>query len=1207
MKATLIFRTIRPSRFLFRELTVEQKYKMLSPVEHILERPDMYVGSNSLRKESWWLYNDVTKEMHRQALFVNPAFYKIFDEILVNAADNKVRDREQQTFIKVYVNEKTGKIRIINDGVGIPVEIHKVHKIWIPEMIFGHLMTSSNYDDHKDQITGGRYGLGAKLTNVLSRSFEVKTLDKKNRKMFTMKWSQNMMTKCEPLVEDVPDATAGFTEIGFIPDYKYLCMNKGLVKDDVNLLKRRTIDLAGVLGKNTAIYFNDVRIDINSLEEYASLFPHLEKPFIAYKSERWEVIGACVRSDRVQISFVNAIYTQQGGTHVEYVKGLLARRLKALHIEGTGEDIQSSILLSHISLFVNSLISNPSFESQTKKSLKVRPEDFGSFPDLEQFSLDFYNKTLIKAHLSKYTGRKKALEREKPKSPEEKIQEIKGFTDAELAGTDQSHECTLILTEGLSAKGFGEIGRSVMGRDRFGVYALTGKLVNPREVELRLLLSNDVALNLFRILGLSIRLAKTGSGKVPIVTPISSSSGLRYGKILIIADQDDDGSHIAGLIMNFFHVLLPHLIHKPGFLSIFRTPLVKATIDGAKQSFYSQQAFQRAAELGRVSHVKYYKGIGTNSDEEAKSYFLDYSKHIIQLHYDAHRDDKIMKTFFSRDWSYIGKRRRLVNNPPLEFSPDTTATYTELGAPCLTETFTDSETTCLAATYSDFGETCLAAYARAVCMRVIPNISDGQIESQRKTLWTLLNGNFKTSIKVSQLGGYVAERMNYVHGQDGLSHTIIRMAQDFIGSNNIPLLCPEGQFGSRLQNGKDAASDRYIYTRLNPIARLIFRPEDDSVLSFTASESIKAEPDNLFPVIPLGLINGHRGIAVGYHAVTLNHCPLQIIAILRAKLGGEEYTRTLVPHWDGFKGRVTAIGSNTFASHGTVQFINTTTLLITEIPVGTSFVEYVKHLDDLVTQKIIFSHKQRHHRDTFHFCVRIHPQILALCVRTGCLERVFRLRNVHSSNYTFMDGTKVVKFPHAMAALDSFYKKRLDFLGKRKAHRLQDLDAKITKLGEQVKLTQVLVQNPTDLTDRDALRNLFAKHKFTPDNDYHHLFTVPIGTLTKGGLQKRKLTLRNLVDTRQSLEALTVEQEWMAELKELKQALPKRRKSPVIPLPEIEPLRIRSVCENALEAIRNRILSVYLDKMVEANVEMESEVPETTTVSVLEETTVKAS
>lgn len=171
--------------------TIEEMYQKKTQLEHILLRPDTYIGSIEKHTQTLWVYES-DRMVHRPVTFV-PGLYKIFDEILVNAADNKQRDPKMDS-LKVVIDVEGNCISVCNNGDGVPVEVHQEEKVYVPELIFGHLLTSSNYDDTEKKTTGGRNGYGAKLTNIFSTEFVIETADGRRQKKYKQVQMNNLLS-----------------------------------------------------------------------------------------------------------------------------------------------------------------------------------------------------------------------------------------------------------------------------------------------------------------------------------------------------------------------------------------------------------------------------------------------------------------------------------------------------------------------------------------------------------------------------------------------------------------------------------------------------------------------------------------------------------------------------------------------------------------------------------------------------------------------------------------------------------------------------------------------------------------------------------------------------------------------------------------------------------------------------------------------------
>lgn len=322
---------------------VEDVYKKLSQLEHILLRPDTYIGSTEKQTAALWVFDgeslgsgaaassssaasSLPRLTYRQVTYA-PGLYKIFDEILVNAADHKVRDASMDT-LRVDIDPAAGLISVWNNGGGIPVEVHKVEGVYVPELIFGHLLTSSNYDDDEKKVTGGRNGYGAKLANIFSTEFVVETADgARSGKKYRQVFRNNMSERSEPEVSSCK-SSENWTRISFKPDLPKFDMREGepLEADTVALMRKRVLDVAGVLGRGVKVMLNGERVPVRSFADYVDLYlgpagtgegcvPRVHERV----NGRWEVIVAATEGQFQQVSFVNSVCTIKGGTHVNAV------------------------------------------------------------------------------------------------------------------------------------------------------------------------------------------------------------------------------------------------------------------------------------------------------------------------------------------------------------------------------------------------------------------------------------------------------------------------------------------------------------------------------------------------------------------------------------------------------------------------------------------------------------------------------------------------------------------------------------------------------------------------------------------------------------------------------------------------------------------------------------------------------------------------
>jgi DNA topoisomerase-2 len=889
-------------------LTLEETYTRLTPLEHILHRPAMYIGETERSRptSSWVLKRDIAASsatgsnndqfissppsspwaMEREEISSFPALLKVFDEILVNASDNRIRHPKTCNQIDVIIHrgDVSSKpyISIKNNGISIPVVIHKKENIYVPELLFGHLLTGSNFNDDQKRLTGGRHGYGAKLTNVFSKEFVVEIRDchssKGECRTYKQTWENNMHTchKPEVRIEKKMDGkNLDYTKISFVPDLVRLTKDSNMIllpEEAYKLMCRRVIDIAGCSGGKLTVTLNGETIGVNGFEDYLNLYrPALSLPPMVYHNlnPRWEVaVGLSDTKSMESISFVNGMNTSRGGSHVDIladqVSNYIADHINKTFSKRLGISVSPRMVRRNLLICVNCMIENPSFDTQMKDCLTSNPKSFGSQYEL---SKKFLSKLVIPVKSPRSSDvdenseddivenmatvmsggpgiveevLKLAVGAEKvnisrllnkfgsfSKQQKSQVLAIPKLEDANLAGGRKSLDCTLILTEGDSAKALAVAGLEIVGRDNYGVFPLRGKLLNVREVSKQRLVMNTELRSLCAILGLQFNMTyKTWDER----------KNLRYGHVMLMTDQDADGSHIKGLFMNFLRYFWPALLQPPignsesdeiddrPFLSMFVTPLLKVSKKGKKKEhevFFSMAGYNKWRESLdeeeiRKWSIKYYKGLGTSTSVEAKEYFAAFIKHHRPLRWQSESEDgwRIDMAFGKdraddrKDW--ILKKYDIKSTLSIDENDGNSVTYGD---------FIDSE---------------LIHFSNANNIRALPSVIDGLKPSQRKVLYACFKRNLKDEVKVAQLAGYCAEHTAYHHGEASLYSTIIGMAQDFVGSNNINLLTPSGQFGTRLMGGNDAASPRYIFTYLSPLARLLF-PEADDTASYKTS------------------------------------------------------------------------------------------------------------------------------------------------------------------------------------------------------------------------------------------------------------------------------------------------------------------------------------------------------------------------------------
>uniref|UniRef100_A0A4W5PMP9 DNA topoisomerase 2 n=1 Tax=Hucho hucho TaxID=62062 RepID=A0A4W5PMP9_9TELE len=1042
------------------KMSVERVYQKKTQLEHILLRPDTYIGSVEPVTQQMWVFDEDLGMNLREITYV-PGLYKIFDEIL------------GKSIYQGILNE-SNTITIWNNGKGIPVVEHKDEKMYVPALIFGHLLTSSNYDDEQKKVTGGRNGYGAKLCNIFSTKFTVETACKEYKHSFKQTWQNNMGKTSDPKIKffDGDD----FTCVTFQPDLSKFKMEK-LDKDIVALLTKRAYDIAGSC-KGVKVMLNGKKLPVTGFRSYVDLYvkDKLDEVGVALKvvnesvNERWEVCLTMSEKGFQQISFVNSIATTKGGRHIDYVVDqIVAKLIEVVKKKNkAGVSVKPFQVKNHIWVFVNALIENPTFDSQTKENMTLQTKSFGSkCPLSEKFIRAATNCGIVESILN--WVKFKAQTQLNKKCSSVKYSKIKGIPkldDANDAGGKHSSQCTLILTEGDSAKSLAVSGLGVIGRDRYGVFPLRGKILNVREATHKQIMENAEINNIIKIVGLQYKKSYDDP---------ESLRSLRYGKIMIMTDQDQDGSHIKGLLINFFHHNWPSLL-KHTFLEEFITPIVKVNKNKQEHAFYSIPEFdewKKQTVNFKTWHIKYYKGLGTSTSKEAKEYFADMEKHRIMFRYAGTEDDAAITLAFSKkktddrkEWltNFMEDRRqRRMHGLPEQYLYGTQAKHLS---------------------YNDFINKELILFSNSDNERSIPSLVDGLKPGQRKVLFTCMKRNDKREVKVAQLAGSVAEMSAYHHGEQSLLMTIVNLAQNFVGSNNVNILQPLGQFGTRINGGKDAASPRYIFTMLSPLAKMLFPAVDSSLLKFLFDDNQKVEPEWYIPILPMVLVNGAEGIGTGWACKIPNYDHREIVNNLYRMLNMQD-PLPMLPSYKNFKGVIHELGQNQYMVSGEISVLDKNTIEITELPVRTWTQAYKESVLEPMLQgtektpALINDYKEYHTDQTVKFVVRMSEEKLAQAEAAG-LHKVFKLQSSLTCNsMVLFDHMGCLKrYDSVQDILKEFFELRLHYYKLRKDWLVGSLGAEASKLSNQARFVLEKIEGKITIENkskRDLIRMLVQK------------------------------------------------------------------------------------------------------------------------------------
>ena len=991
-----------------------ESVQKLTHIEHVLKRPDSYVGPVELGTEPYWiLKND---KFDKTSLKYSPALLKIFDEILVNAIDRNSMYPTSVTNVSINIDKINGAITIENNGPlgGISVRMHEKEGIWNPELVFGHLLTSTNYDDTQKRIVGGRNGYGAKLTNIYSTSFSIMVKDHEMKQTYSQEWSNNM-TVCEPpKIKKYSGATSSVS-ITFVPDWKRF----GMSKMDFNIYKifeKRVWDANICTSSNCKVKFNGEVIPKQNFEVYAKMHEGVNE-LSSFTTDRWSVSIGPSENGMEQVSFVNGICTTKGGSHVDHVASHVAGAIideMAKKIKLKPQQVKNAF-----NIFVRATIENPNFSSQVKSECTSKSQDFGSKFDPPKSFIKNVLKTGVADELLALSKFKEMKELAKSDGARKStITGIPKLDDANKAGTKHSKDCTLIVTEGDSAKTLAVAGLSVVGRDHYGVFPLRGKCKNVRDVSVAQLTSNQEFNDLKKILGLQ-------QGK-----EYTTVCDLRYGRLMIMTDADNDGSHIKGLILNMIHYFWPSLL-KLNFVVSMVTPIIKATKGSQIKSFYTDSAFRTWYGDGRAGwKVKYYKGLGTSTSVEAREYFKKIQDLTVRFDVDNMTDESIVLAF---DKKKADSRKTWLLENTAKDADQLEVAYGNVKQLDI----------------SDFIHKDLINFSLADLKRSIAHMADGLKPSQRKVMFACFKKNLKDEMKVAQLAAFVAEKSAYHHGEVSLADTIVKLANDYTGSNNINLLEPCGQFGTRLMGGKDASQTRYIFTKLTKDARKIFDPRDDAVLNYLDDDGRSIEPDFYMPTLPMVLVNGTEGIGTGFSCYVPPFNPDDIKANVKRVLSGEEIV-PMRPWFRGFKG-VVHKEEDTWMMEGVWNWSGNN-IVVTELPPGRWTQDYKEYLDTLVEKKLIGGFINNSTTEDVHFEIMEYAGKDLL--KDLKLRKTFRVSNMH----LFHPTKGIHKYASPEEILTDFVELRLEHYKMRKAHLIDVLQKKTEMCSHKSKFVSMVIE-----------------------------------------------------------------------------------------------------------------------------------------------------
>jgi DNA topoisomerase-2 len=870
--------------------------------------------------------------------------------------------------------------------------------------------------------------------------------------------------------------------------------------------------------------------------------------------ERWEyAVALTPNNEFIQVSFVNGIHTAKGGKHVEYILNQITRKLVEYIEKKKKIKVNPNSIKEQLILFLRCDIENPAFDSQTKDFMNTPSSKFGSKCEVSDKFVEKVAKMGVMDAACALTEIKENKVAKKTDGAKTKsIRGIPKLTDANWAGTEKSKECIIIFCEGDSAKAGIISGLSSEDRNIIGVYPMKGKILNVRGESIKKISENKEITEIKKILGL-----ETGK-EYKIIDDVHKN--LRYGKVLFMTDQDLDGSHIKGLGINLFQSEWPTLTEIPEFIGFMNTPILKARKGDKELMFYNEGEYEVWKEQNGINQnefkgwkIKYYKGLGTSTGKEFREYFE--KKKLVGFEHNGKNSDNSIDMVFNKkraddrkEWLEKYDRKSYLNTSDSKVS------------------------------YEEFINKELIHFSKYDCDRSIPNLMDGLKISLRKILYSAFKKNLTSEIKVAQFSGYVSEHSGYHHGEASLNAAIVGMAQNFVGSNNINLFMPNGQFGTRLQGGKDSASERYIFTCLNKITRTLYPVMDDAILQYLNDDGLLVEPVYYAPIIPMVLVNGSKGIGTGFSTDIMCYNPLEIIDYLKSKLNNtnvdsgsgsgsgsgssSSQTNEFTPYYEGFKGNIHKISEGKFLIKGCYEKIGVDKIKVTELPIGYWTEDFKELLENLIEPGLDKDSKKitaivKDYDDmskdtnvdfTISFAKGKLDELEGIKLDNNCngVDKLLKLftTNTTSNMHLFDAEDKLKKYEKVETIIDDYYETRLKLYQTRKDYMIKALEKELLVLSNKSKYITEILEGTIDLrkkTSEQVSMMLKEKgyHMIDKDNseggDFKYLTRMPMDSVTEENVNKLNKEHESKQNELSSVKNTTIYKMWLNELELLKE------------------------------------------------------------------------
>ena len=990
-------------------------YSKLSPIEHVLTRPVMYVGSVERVTRRDWCLQEQTASIVKTDTPVS--VLHLFKEVVSNVGDNAVHSVEQGIDPgKCTIKIEGARITVSNEGLSIPIE-KNAEGILIPISIFSEMLSGSSLGETR--TAGGAHGIGIKAVGILSNHYSVRILNPVQRRSFFCTWKNNLKDTTGPEIKRY-NGTESLVEVSYVIDHKrFNYKERTFSYSDLDISMFKWVAACLSFTAQIPVHFNREVLQYDLLS-YARLYTTEETDYFTIEKDNVRCIVLDTPQKGKQIGFCNHIINSSGGVHVaaplKLIKQYLVDRRKSKKSNGQEDKDQKISLVSlkpHITVITSITgIENPEFGGGQTKTSMTAPKVTVTCSDKLLSKVNKWG--LIKQLDVKIFAKLGVIPEMRRKG---KYMESTTGDDATLI--DQlPQDCRLRFFEGESAEGYGAILLDYVegGRKLYGDFVMRGKLLNVLKASDEKIRKNREINEMVARLGL-----KMGAD----YSLASARKALRYGGAIIMADADEDGNHIRALLITFFHRFFPALLEM-GFVVDYMTPYLRATKGSQYKPFYFEKQYNDWKAVNNLKgwQIAYYKGLGRSQAPEIK---LDYqNKKEVTMIYDEHAAEKLALVMGAGEEATDLRKAWMK-----EYSPNTSMTIGKQ------------------LNISSFLDYFMRNYSHSTLKRNMNTLADGLTHVVRKIVYGAFHvfGRSCTSKKlerVTDFAGKVGEITKYHHGIS-IQGSVTHLAQDFPGTNNLPLLIGKGRFGTIEKGGKHAAEPRYVEVVASPLLPLIFRPDDDKLLTLAESEGLKVEPEFYLPIVPLALINGCNSVCTGWKTDIPNYNPLELIDALLHRLVGRRF-REPVPWYRGYRGTILLEG-NTLISRGIVKWKSDNSYVLTCLPVGVWNNSYKEKLMKWVLEDKIEGYVPDCTATKTWFSVTgwksedgARPTLKEIKAETR--------ENLTNLTLLGTDGLPI-EYYNVKAILEDFYQFRLPFFDKRREVIVAELHSKLALMKER--------------------------------------------------------------------------------------------------------------------------------------------------------------